>query len=116
MHFFEVGTVSDPVNHGKQARCVQWREDAMPGPAMQVDRLSRHREKGLWGARLSAFIRGYDHQKRVFRHRYKALRPLRVPLQQVKRIGQAAWFSLEQAHTSTPITEIQLRKIMIAPA
>ena len=59
----------------------------MPCAPVEVDRLAGIRDKRQRLPRFAAFVRGHDHEKRMLRHRDKALRTGWVPLHQIKLIG-----------------------------
>ena len=101
--FLQVVRRADPVDHGKQAGCVQGRQDAVPSAAVQIDALGTIGQKGARLARRAAEVRGDDDQKRVFGHWQKGLGAVGVPFDQIKGIGQRARLGLKDRNAGAGV-------------
>jgi hypothetical protein len=110
---FKVRTGADPVNDSEEAGICKRRQNAMPGAAMQVYAL---RAVGQKGAGAGGEVGADHHQKRVFGHRQKGLRALRVAFDQVKAIGKTAGLRQKDRYSGPGISEIQLGLVVVALA
>ena len=112
--FFQIGGISDPVDHGKKPRSSQGCEHPVPCSPVKVNALPRRRQKSQ-RPRMDGFR--HDDKEWVLGHRQESLAPLRMSFQQVEGVGETARFGVEKADASASVpSEIQFGTVVKAPA
>ena len=109
--FLQIGRGADPVDHRKQARGVQRRQNTVPCASVQIDAL---RAIGQKRARGGLRVCGNDNQKRMRRHRDEGLRAIGVAFDQIEFVGKPARLGLKERNASPGVAKIKPRKIMVA--
>ena len=79
---------------------------------MQVDALRAIGQEGARPAGGALFVGGDDHQKRGLGHRHKGLRSQRVPLDQIKGVGQRPGNGIEDRKPRAAIGNVDPGAVM----
>ena len=114
--FLKVRAIANTVDDGKDTRLGQRCQNAVPGAAMEIDRLTGCRQKRAWVGWCASLICRHNHQKRISRHRYKRLTALGMAFHHFQGQGQRFFFALKDADPRLAIRKIQFRKVLKPPA